>query len=387
MSTEGRDRFRAARELVPRRDELFEQAAEASRAGLRTRRDRLIVTARPILQAAVAAALSWLIAQKLIGHSQPFFAPVSAVITLGLTIGEQRKRAVEIAAGVAVGIAIADAIVAVIGTGTWQIGVVVGLAMLGAMLVGGGTLLASQAAVSAVLVATLQPPDGGVDFTRFVDALVGGGVALVVSRVVFPIDPVRLVREAAMPMLEQFAAAVEAVAVALETRKPEAADEAFRATARLDAAHDTLLDTLDAAGEAARLSPRRRGRMTSSLERYAVAAGQLGRAIDNVRALARGGIRAISLDDAVPPAAIEAVRELRVSVLAFEGYLEGGSPEPVRVATVRSAGLANRVLGQTGNMSAIHIVAQIRLACADLLRATGVDRAEVQEWIRTAEAN
>jgi uncharacterized membrane protein YgaE (UPF0421/DUF939 family) len=148
------------------RDELLEQAAEASRAGLRTRQERIAAGARPILHSAVAASLAWLVATELVGHEQPFFAPISAVITLGLTVGERRRRAVELAIGVAVGIAIADALVAAIGTGTWQIGIVVALAMAGAALVGGGPLLASQAAASAVLVATLQPPEGGFDFDR-----------------------------------------------------------------------------------------------------------------------------------------------------------------------------------------------------------------------------
>ena len=115
-----------------RRAELLEQAAEVSRAELRTRRERMIATARPILQSAVAAALAWLVATEVVGHEQPFFAPISALITLGLTVGERRRRAVEIAIGVAVGIAIADALVALIGTGTWQVAVVTGLAMLGA---------------------------------------------------------------------------------------------------------------------------------------------------------------------------------------------------------------------------------------------------------------
>ena len=219
MSTPGRDRLPPPASGSPAATSCFEQAAEASRAGLRTRRDRLIVTARPILQATVAAALAWLVAQKVVGHGQPFFAPVSAVITLGLTVGEQRSRAVEIAAGVAVGIAIADALVALIGTGTWQIGVVVGLAMLGATLVGGGTLLASQAAVSAVLVATLQPPDAAASTSPASTTRSSAArVALIVSSIVFPIDPVRLVREAATPMLDAFAGALERIAVALETR-------------------------------------------------------------------------------------------------------------------------------------------------------------------------
>ena len=50
----------------------------------------------------------------------------------------------------------ADLLVIAIGTGAWQLAVVVGLAMVAAVLVGGGVLLVNQAAVSAVLVVTLQ---------------------------------------------------------------------------------------------------------------------------------------------------------------------------------------------------------------------------------------
>jgi uncharacterized membrane protein YgaE (UPF0421/DUF939 family) len=365
------------------RDELLEQAAEASRAGLRTRQERIAAGARPILHSAVAASLAWLVATELVGHEQPFFAPISAVITLGLTVGERRRRAVELAIGVAVGIAIADALVAAIGTGTWQIGIVVALAMAGAALVGGGPLLASQAAASAVLVATLQPPDGGFDFERAIDALTGAGMALVVSSLLLPINPLRLVGEAAAPVLDRLVAALGQIATALTTRRPETADEALLAVARVDGAHDHLVVTLEAAGEAARLSPQRR-RSLGGVDRYAVAAGELGRAIENVRALARGAVRAISLEDTVPPDAIDAVRELRACVEAMGGYLDGGDPEPARQAAIRAASLANAVLEATGNLSAVHIVGQIRLAAVDLLRATGLERDAAQHAVRTA---
>ncbi|HEY6781553.1 MAG TPA: FUSC family protein [Thermoleophilaceae bacterium] len=385
MSTPGRGRFAASRERIPSRDELFEQAAEASRAGLRSRRARLIATARPILQTSVATALAWLVAKELVGHPQPFFAPVAAVITLGLTVGERRRRAVEIVVGVAVGIAIADLLVSVIGTGTWQIAVVTGLAMLGATLVGGGVLLASQAGVSAVLVATLQPPDnGGFEFVRFYDALVGGAVALLVSSLVFPIDPARLVRTSTQPVLDCFANALERIATALESREPKDADAALLAVARVAAAHDGMVDALDGAGEAARLSPRRRGRFAGRLERHAVAAGELGLAIENVRALARGAIRAINLGDAVPADAIEATRQLGRCGTELRRYLEDDDPKPARAAAVRASGLANKVLGETGNLSAVHIVGQIRLAAVDLLRASGLDRDQAQDAVRTA---
>jgi uncharacterized membrane protein YgaE (UPF0421/DUF939 family) len=367
------------------RPELLEQAAEVSRAGLRTRRERMIAGARPILHTSLAAAIAWLVATELIDHSDAFFAPISAVITLGLTVGERRRRAVELAIGVAVGIAIADALVTAIGTGTWQIGVVTGLAMAGATLVGGGALLASQAGASAVLVATLQPPDAGFDFDRFVDALVGGGVALAVSSLVLPVNPLRLVHEYVQPVIDRLVAALDLIAAALEAKDPETADEALLAISRLDVAHEGLVEALDAAGDAARLSPRRR-RALSGLDRYAVAGGQLGLAIENLRALARGTARAITLDDAVPSEAVQAVRELCQSARALDHYLREGDPEPARAAAVRAAGLANAVLEETANLSALHIVGQIRLAAVDLLRATGLERSEAQDRVRSAHA-
>ncbi|MEA2454379.1 MAG: hypothetical protein QOI45_641 [Thermoleophilaceae bacterium] len=366
-----------------RRDELLEQAAEASRTGLRARRARIVASARPILHSAVAASLAWLVATQVVGHQRPFFAPISAVVTLGLTVGERRRRAVELAIGVSVGIAIADALVAAIGTGTWQVGVVVALAMLAATLVGGGPLLASQAGASAVLVATLQPPDGGVDFGRALDALVGGGSALLVSSLLLPVNPMRLLRDSAGPLLDRLTEALQQLAEALTTRRPDAADAALLAVARADGAHEDLAGKLDIAGEAARLSPRRRGRL-GALDRYAVAAGQLGRMVENVRAIARGATRAINLNDSVPPEAVQAIEELAAGVRALRDYLEGGDPEPARTAAVRAAALANGVLETTGNLSAVHIVGQIRLAAVDLLRATGMPREQAQEAIRGA---
>ena len=379
--SEGSRAPRARRSV--RRDELWEQAADVSRAGLRTRRERITAGARPILHTSVAAALAWLVATELFGHSQPFFAPISAVVTLGLTVGERRRRAIELAIGVAVGIAIADLLVAAIGSGTWQIAVITALAMAGATLVGGGALLASQAGASAVLVATLQPPDGGFDFDRFFDALIGSGVAIAVSSLILPVNPMRLVHEYVQPVLTRLVAALNQIALALETRKAEATDDALLAVGRLDAAHDNFVEALDAAGDAARLSPRRRQNL-GGVDRYAVAGGELGLAIENLRALARGVARAIALDDTVPNEAVEAVRQLSECARALDGYLQGDDPEAARSAAVRAAGLANAVLDETSNLSALHIVGQIRLAAVDLMRATGVDRAEAQDLVRTA---
>ena len=374
---------RRATERIPPRAELMEQAAEASRAGIRTRRERIIATARPILQTSVAASLAWLIATEVVGHSTPFFAPISAVITLGLTIGERRRRAVELAIGVSVGIAIADLLVSWIGSGTWQVGVVTGLAMLAATLVGGGTLLASQAGASAVLVATLQPPEG-FDFTRSLDALVGSATALVVGSLFLPVDPVRLVREALGPVLDRLAAVLQRIADALEHRDAAEADAAVTAIGRLDARYDQVAATLGAAGDAARISVTRRGTL-GRLERYVVAVAEVGVAIEDVRALSRGATRALALDDSTPPEVIAAIRALDEAVRELANMLEDeADPKEARDAVMRAVRLANAVLAETSNMSALYIVGQVRLIATDLLRASGVERAEASQTVRSA---
>jgi hypothetical protein len=103
-----------------------------------------------------------------------------------------------------------------------------------------------------------------------------------------------------------------------------------------------------------------------------------------VRALARGAVRATDLDDAIPGEAVQAVQELARSAEALTDYLDGEDPGPAREASVRAAGLANAVLEATGNLSAVHIVGQIRLVAVDLLRATGLERPKAQEAVRAA---
>jgi uncharacterized membrane protein YgaE (UPF0421/DUF939 family) len=61
-----------------------------------------------IAQCSITAALAWLLARELLGHQLPFFAPIAAIITLGLRYGQRLRRCVEVAIGVAVGVAVGD---------------------------------------------------------------------------------------------------------------------------------------------------------------------------------------------------------------------------------------------------------------------------------------
>ena len=50
----------------------------------------------PVTQAAVAAGVAWYIAHDLLGHSQPFFAPVAAAVSLGASGIMRGQRALQL---------------------------------------------------------------------------------------------------------------------------------------------------------------------------------------------------------------------------------------------------------------------------------------------------
>ena len=378
------------RTFSARAQPLIEEAAERSRLSARMRAERLRNAARAILQATLAATLAWLAATEIVGHSQPFFAPVSAMITLGLTQGERGRRAVEVVLGVTLGIAVADLLVLQLGDGWWQLALVVCLSMSVALLLGSGQMFAQQAAVSAALVATLQPPDDGLSFERAVDALLGGGIALAVSALVLPAHPGRMVREAAAPVLAELAAVLEEVATALEHRDRAAAQAALDRGRAIDELARDLDEALVAGRETARLAPPRR-RTLHTVDVYADAAAQMDLAVRNVRVLARGARRAIDLEENIPPEIGGALRALAEAVRALRAAIDDPDRAgAVRAPALRAAGEATLVLERTGNLSVSVIVGQVRSTAVDLLRGSGMSyddaAAAVRRAVREAES-
>ncbi len=116
------------------------------------------------------------------------------------------------------------------------------------------------------------------------------------------------------------------------------------------------------------------------------AVGEIGLAIENARALARGAVRAMALDDSTPPEVVAAIRELAIAARELGAALEDGDEGRSREAALRAVRLANAVLDETANLSAVHIVGQVRLVAVDLLRASGMPRPEAQAAVRSAVA-
>jgi uncharacterized membrane protein YgaE (UPF0421/DUF939 family) len=375
-----------SRRFADRAQPLLEEAAERSRSSARMRADRLKLAGRSILQVTLAAVCAWLVATEVVGHDRPFFAPVSAIITLGLTLGQRGRRAVEIVIGVTLGIAVGDLLVLALGTGAWQLGLVVALAMSAALLLGSGQMSAQQAAVSAALVATLQPPTEGVTFARSLDALIGGGIALLVNAVVLPADPVRLVRRAAAPVLFELAAVIEDVADALRRREPQAAQAALERGRRMDELQRDFEEALAVGRETARMAPPRR-RALGTVEAHAAAAAQIDLALRNVRVLARGARRALELDENVPPDVADAIDDLARAVRALDAVLggeESADVDAVREPALAAAARASLVLERTNNLSVTVIVGQVRSTAVDILRGSGLEFRDAADAVRAA---
>ena len=121
------------------------------------------------------------------------------------------------------------------------------------------------------------------------------------------------------------------------------------------------------------------------MEFYAEAAARIDLAVRNVRVLARGAMRALALDENVPPDVADALDDLADAVQALAAALETGEGfDAVREPALRAAARATRVLAGTTNLSVSVIVGQIRSTATDLLTGIGMSYEEATEAVRSA---
>ena len=69
------------------------------------------------LQTSVAAGLSWYLAHDVLGHPQPFFAPIAAAVCLSISNVLRAQRAVQMMIGVTLGIGTGTLVQGLLGTG------------------------------------------------------------------------------------------------------------------------------------------------------------------------------------------------------------------------------------------------------------------------------
>ncbi|MEU8246059.1 FUSC family protein [Nonomuraea sp. NPDC048916] len=334
---------------------------------LRERLYAFWLKAPSIAQCAIGAALAWTAATQLLGHPSPFFAPIAVLICVGVGLGQRLRRVAELVVGVSLGVGVGDLLVAWIGSGPWQIALVVALAMATAALLDSGTLFVLQAGSSAVLVAALVPGDstGGLD--RMLDALTGGAIGVAVVALL-PASPFNLAAKHASEVLDALSTVLEQAAEAIEKRDVDLAAEALEGARGTQAAIEEFEQALATGKEIAMISPlhwHRRAR----LARYEIAAVPVDHALRNARVLARRTLAALGETDPPSASLADSMREVSEAALLLQLEL-GAGREPV-LARQALLAVAGRQRPERLGFSADVIVAQLRSIVVDLLLATG----------------
>lgn len=336
--------------------------------------------ALPIMQSALAAGLSWLVAVQVVDHRMPFFAPIAAVICLGITLGQRLRRGIELVAGVTIGIGIGDLLIYLFGTGPWQIAVVVALAMSAAILVDGGPVITIQSAVSAVLVATLYLPGQTSGVTRMVDALIGGVTGLAVAAAL-PGAPLRGAHRHTRRVLAELARALHGVADAIRDRDLDPVAAILARARDSQRMVDDLRTALETAGEIAMMAPSR-WRERPRLDRYLALITPVDFALQNTRVLVRRAGAAIRAGEAMPAPLHDALDELAEAVELLSTELaEGRELDASGRRMQNAARSAGEGLIGIGGISTSVVLAQLRSVVIDVLQATGMARSDALAFL------
>src|SRR6201998_1785857 len=142
----------------------------AALAALKRLRGRLF----NLLQTSAAAGLAWYLAHNVLGHPQPFFAPIASAVCLSISNVLRAQRAIQMMIGVTMGIGIGTVVQWLLGPRAVPIAVPTLIALslavlIGQGFVGQGMMFANQTVVSAILVLALYR--SGVGWERVFEPL------------------------------------------------------------------------------------------------------------------------------------------------------------------------------------------------------------------------
>lgn len=365
--------------------------ADPARAAVRSLGSRTrvgLVRARSGLlqsfQMTIASVGAYVIAERLLGHHGPIFAATAALVSLGFAKGGVRyRRVLEVAIGCTLGIAVGDALIRVLGTGTWQAGVVLLTSILLARFLDNGAIFSTQMGVQSVLVVLLPPSPDGV-FARSTDAVVGGLCALAMAYFV-PEDPRRRPREDLRKLVEEFSRVLREAGRAMEDYDSTAAWHALVRARQAQPLVDSVESGLEASLEIVRASPLYRGHR-AEVEDLEHSIHHLDLAVRSSRVLTRrmaSVINHATLADEAVASLTDALDELADAVATVGNALAVAAPGSrdsyLRQARTQLASVARRLHpGRMGirTLGGEALVLDLRALAVDLLQAAGMSHEE-----------
>jgi uncharacterized membrane protein YgaE (UPF0421/DUF939 family) len=205
------------------------------------------------LQIVVAVVASYAFAHYVLGHSVPLLSITVAISSLGFGRDARPRRVFDSVVGILVGILFSEVLFTLLGSGVWQIALILFLTFVIARFASPSAAFAAAAGIQSMMVMLLPDPDGGV-LTRSVDGLVGGVIALLVTALV-PRDPRALARRDAGRLLSTLAESFDSLLDGLRTGDEAAASLAVTRLRRTQPLVDDWNAALDSAISIARISP------------------------------------------------------------------------------------------------------------------------------------
>lgn len=219
-----------------------------------------------IIQIVLAATASFAFTHFVLGHSNPIFAVTVAITALGFSRDARPRRILSTAIGMVTGIALSETLLLFVGTGLWQMSLVLLIALASARFLSGSASFALTVGIQAMLVYIMPSPEGGA-FVRSLDGLIGGVTALIFTAVI-PRDPRGLANKDANKLFDIFLDSVDALKIAVRNVNVEIVDEALTRVRKSQPLVDNWRQSLESAIAISRISPflrKHRGELTAQV--------------------------------------------------------------------------------------------------------------------------
>ncbi|MGD7732658.1 FUSC family protein [Propionibacteriaceae bacterium G57] len=168
----------------------------------------------PNTQAAIFATIAWLICRYGLNEPHPIFAAIACYLAMGFSRNRQPRRVLEIGLGATFGVFVGEMVGRFLGFGWWQLLLIMMVTPLVARFIDRADLMTFQSTINAMVVASMISIAAGVPgqsgISRWTDALIGSGVALVAA-LVLPRSITTRPRRYAATAVQRSADALEAI--------------------------------------------------------------------------------------------------------------------------------------------------------------------------------
>lgn len=360
---------------------FLDRSAELSRRQAIRRTRRWRAKASFIAQCAIAAAASYSLARYVFAVEFPLFAPVAAILTLGMTYGQRFTRAAEVTVGVTIGALVGELFVVTVGMGVWQVVVLVALAMSIASWLGAGTLIVNQAGVQGLVIAMLAGQTTTA-FGRWYEALIGAATGLVFASFI-PSSVLLRPRARASAVLERVTTQLVSSASGIKDHDRKAVEESLddaRATEDdLRALRGFAADSV----EIATYTPWYRSRRPE-MQEVAAQLEPIDRAVRNARVLLRRAAISVQIEEPVPEEYVELIWELAHVTEDFAHYLATGERDDSLEGVLWNLSQRSARPAAGAQLSAEVIRAQIRSILVDYYMLLGYSAQEAQNTVHEA---